>query len=39
LIAGIIDQVIVDPPGNVVPAVDAIAVEWLRVGDITVDLL
>ncbi|CUZ15701.1 Uncharacterized homolog of phage Mu protein gp47 [Serratia marcescens] len=39
LIAGITDQDIVDPPGNVVPEVNAIAVEWLRVGDITVNLL
>lgn len=39
LIAGITDQDIVDPPGNVVPEVNVIAVEWLRVGDITVNLL
>lgn len=39
LIAGIVDQDIIVPPGNVVPAVDAESVEWLRVGKITVGLL
>ncbi|MFV8875330.1 baseplate J/gp47 family protein [Serratia fonticola] len=39
LIAGIVDQDIVNPPGNVVPAVDADNIEWLRVGEITVGLL
>lgn len=39
LIAGIVDQDIIVPAGNVVPAVDADSVEWLRVGKITVGLL
>lgn len=36
-LAGIVDRVVVSPVANVIPTVDADAVEWLRAGDLLIE--
>ncbi|HCB2353236.1 TPA: baseplate J/gp47 family protein [Escherichia coli] len=39
LISGVTDYEITEPAANILPAIDEIKVEWLRLGDVTVESL